>query len=138
MNLLQQECDFFKTLCKQVWISQLTLRVKDIFISNRLVAPTVTFPAALLAIPGGMLSCSARGTPPIYTALIRTTKVQVNTTNTTTIRLYKDGNYTCHAINQYGTDMKELQVNFKSKRFSAGLISFFLSNIVQCYRVSPR
>ena len=89
----------------------------------------ITFPAAWLAIQGGMLSCSARGTPPIYTALIRNSKVLVNTTNTSTIRLYKDGNYTCQAINQYGTHGKELQVNFKSKRFSSGLISLFLSNI---------
>ena len=56
--------------------------------------------------------------------------------NTATIRLYKDGNYKCMAINRYGTGMKELQVNFKSKRFS-GLISPFLSNIIQCFRVSP-
>ena len=96
----------------------------------------VTFPAALLAIQGGMLTCSARGTHPVYTALIRTSTVLMNTTNTATIRLYEDGNYTCQAINQYGTDMKELQVNFKSKRFSSGLISIFLSNIVQCHRVS--
>ena len=78
-----------------------------------------------------MLSCSARGTPPIYTALIRTSTVLVNTTNTATIRLYKDGNYTCQAINQYGTDVKELQINFKSKRFSSDVISLFLSNMVQ-------
>ena len=97
----------------------------------------VTFPAALLAIQEGVLSCSARGTPPTYTALIRTSTVLVNTTNTATIRLYKDGNYTCQAINQYGTDVKKLQVNFKSKRFSSGLISIFLSNIVECHRVSP-
>ena len=76
----------------------------------------VIFPAAVLAIQGGMLSCSVRGTPPIYTALIRNSTVLVNTTNTATIRLYKDGNFTCQAINQYGTDVRELQVNFKSKR----------------------
>ena len=99
----------------------------------------VTFPAALLAIQGGMLSCSARGTPPIYTALIRNSTILVNTTNTATIRLDKDGNYTCQAINQYGTDKKELQVNFTSKIFCcSGLISLFLSDIVQCLRVSPR
>ena len=61
----------------------------------------------------------------------------VNTTNTATIRFYKDGNYSCHAINQYGTDMKELQVNFKTRRFSSDLISHVMSNIVQCFRVSP-
>ena len=98
----------------------------------------VTFPAAMLATQGGMLSCSARGTPPIYTALVRNSTALVNTTDTATIRLYKDGNYTCQAINQYGTDIKELQVNFKSKRFSSGLISKFLSSILQCSRVRPK
>ena len=83
----------------------------------------VTFPAAVLAIQGGMLSCSANGTPPVHTALIHNSTVLVNTTNTTTIRLYKDGNYTCQAINQYGTDVKEFQVNFKSKRPT---LSFFV------------
>jgi len=87
----------------------------------------VTFPAALLAIQGGMLSCSARGTPPIYTALILNSTVLVNTTNTATISLDKDGKYTCQAINQYGTDVKKLQINFASKSF-CGLISLFLSN----------
>ena len=75
----------------------------------------VTFPAAVLAIQGGTLSCSARGTPPIYTALIWNSTVLVNTTSTATIRLDKDGSYTCQATNQYGTDAKELQVNFTSK-----------------------
>ena len=95
----------------------------------------VTFPAAVLAIQGGMLSCSARGTPPIYTALIWKSTVLVSTTNNTaTIRLDKDGSYTCQATNQYGTDVKEFQVNFASKRVFSGLISLFLSNMVQCLR----
>ena len=90
---------------------------KRFFFPNQLVPPVLTFPAALLAMQGGMLSCSARGTPPIYTALIRTSIVLVNTTNTATIRLTKDGEYICQATNLYGTDVKELQVNFRSKRF---------------------
>ena len=114
-------CDLFKINVSKYGQS-INIKGNFFFISNRSVPPTVTFPAALLAIQGGMLSCSARGTPPIYTALIRNSRVLVNTTNTATIRLDKDGNYTCQAINQYGTDMKELQVNFTSK-------SFFLSNL---------
>ena len=89
----------------------------------------VTFPAALLAIQGGMLSCSARGTPPIYTGLIWNFTVLVNTTNTVTIRLDKDGKYTCQAINQYGTDVKELQVNFASKSFFLAYSLFFVCQI---------
>ena len=89
----------------------------------------VTFPAALLAIQGGMLSCSARGTPPIYTELIRNSTVLVNATNIATIRLYKDGKYTCQATNQYGTYVKDFQVNFTSKSVSSGLSSLLLSNL---------
>ena len=76
-----------------------------------------------------MLSCSARGTPPIYTALIRNSTALVNTTNTATSRLYKDGQYTCLATNQYGTDVKELQVNFTSEVFVFVLNFLFLSNL---------
>ena len=106
---------------------------------NRLVPPTVTFPTALLAIQGGVLSCSARGTLPIYTALIRNSIVLANISNTATIRLDKDGNYICQATNKHGTDVKELQVNFTSKRVFFGLISLFLSNIVHaCKSVSGK
>jgi len=85
-----------------------------------------------------MLSCSAGGTPPIYTALIRNSTVLVNTTNTATIRLYKDGKYTCQANNQYGADVKELQVNFTSKRFSSGIISLFLSSKKTMLEIQPQ
>jgi len=71
-----------------------------------------------------MLSCSARGTPPIYTALIWSSTVVVNKTNTATSRLYKDGQYTCQATNQYGTDVKELQVSFTSEGFFRPELSF--------------
>ena len=54
--------------------------------------------------PGDEVSCSARGTPPIYTALIWESTVLVNTTNTATMHLYKEGNYTCEASSKYGTD----------------------------------
>ena len=129
INYLQQDVICFK-------VQSLNIKGKRFFVSYRLVPPVVTFPAALLAIQEGMLSCLARGTPPIYTALIRNSTVLVNTTNTTTIRLFKDGNYKCKAINRYGTDIKEVQVNFKSKKFFSGLISLFLSNIVQCFSQS--
>ena len=93
----------------------MNIKGKSFFISYWLAPPTITFPAALLAVQGGMLSCSARGTPPIYTTLIRNSTILTNTTNTATIRLYEEGNYTCQAINQYGTEMGELRVSFPSK-----------------------
>ncbi|XP_020621038.1 uncharacterized protein LOC110058722 [Orbicella faveolata] len=129
---------YFKGKVAEMKVYDVALNEAQIQTSIRQVPPMVTFPAALLAIQGGMLSCSARGTPPIYTALIRNSTVLVNTTNTATIRLDKDGNYTCQAINQYGTDVKELQVNFTSKRFLSGLNTLFLSSTVQCLRVTGK
>ena len=106
-----------------------TLKEFFFHFSNGLVPPALTFPAAVLAIKGGMLSCSARGTPSIYIALIRNSTVLVNTTNTVTIRLDKDGNYTCQATNHYGTDARELQVDFTCKIIILGLIFLFSSQI---------
>jgi len=120
-------CDLVKINVSRYGLS-IAIKGKRFLISYRLVPPTVTFPAALLAIQGGMLSCSARGTSPIYTALIRNSTVLVNTTNTATIRLHKDGNYTCKVTNQYGTDVKEFQFNFTGEG-CFGLRSLFLSHI---------
>lgn len=67
-------------------------------------------PAVGPVSPGNEVSCSARGTPPIYTALIWDYTVLKNTTKTVTIRLYKEGNYTCKATSKYGTGTKVVLV----------------------------
>ena len=67
--------------------------------------------------PGNEVSCSARGTPPIYTALTWDNKVLVNKTNSVTIRLYKEGNYTCKATSKYGTDTRVVLVEGESIKF---------------------
>ncbi len=60
------------------------------------------------------ITCSATGTPPTYTALIRVkenwSKVLVNATEIAIIRLWREGNYTCVATNKYGTDIKHFTV----------------------------
>ena len=53
---------------------------------------------------GSRLSCTANGTLPIIIAIIRNSTTVVNTTNTASIRVDKEGNYTCRAISEYGTD----------------------------------
>ena len=63
------------------------------------------------------MSCLARGTPPIYTTLKWNSTVLANTTNIPIIRLHEEGNYTCQAINQYGTDKGELRVSFTGEKF---------------------
>jgi len=73
--------------------------------------------------PGNKVSCSARGTPPIYTALIWDNKVVVNKTNSSTIRLYKEGNYTCKATSKYGTDTRVVLVKGCSPKINNTLKS---------------
>lgn len=59
---------------------------------------------------GENLQCSATGTPPIYMAIKRNSTVLANATGKAEIRLYKEGNYTCVAINKYGTDTVPIRV----------------------------
>ena len=60
---------------------------------------------------GVQIFCWAKGTPPIYTAMIRNTTVLVNTTEAASIQLYKEGNYSCEATNNHGADKKEFSVS---------------------------
>ena len=68
--------------------------------------PKIVSDAAVRVEPGSQVPCSATGTPPIYIALIRNFTVLMNTTNTTSSKLYQEGNYTCVATSKYGTDVK--------------------------------
>ena len=65
---------------------------------------------AVTVEPGSQVTCSANGTPPIYIALIRNFTVLMNTTNTASSKLYQEGNYTCVATSQYGTDVKHFVI----------------------------
>ena len=80
---------------------------------SAIVSPKVKLAAPVLKVlPGYKLSCSATGTRPIHTALIKNSTVLVNTTRTARIVLNEEGNYTCVAINMYGTDLGEVSVIF--------------------------
>ena len=61
-------------------------------------------------ILGSRLSCSATGIRPIYIAIIRNSTTLVNTTNTASIPVNEEGNYTCRATSKYGTDEREFEV----------------------------
>ena len=69
-------------------------------------------------IPGNYLSCSATGTPPIYTAIVlmRVPVVLVNTTSTAIIKLYERSNYSCVATSKYGTDTKVFSAKGKKRK----------------------
>lgn len=96
------------------------------------VPPKIIFdvPAILRVLPGSKLWCSAKGTPPIYTALIWDSTVLVNTTKYASVKLDKEGNYTCVATSKYGADIKALSVFFTGK--------YHIYYIGRIYTVSSR
>ena len=55
------------------------------------------------------------GTPPIYTAIMKNSTVLVNTTDTAIARSFEEGNYTCEATSQYGSDLRNFSVMFRGK-----------------------
>ena len=86
-------------------------------LSFNIVAPKVKLSASVLRVlPGYKLSCSATGTRPIYTAIIRNSTILVNTAYIAAIRLHEEGNYTCVATNKYGSDVGEVSVIFTGKK----------------------
>ena len=90
----------------------------DIFPFFLKASPKVVLPdpaSVVRALPGFRLSCSASGFPPIYIALKGNSEVLVNTTGTASIPLYQEGNYSCVATSNYGTERKEFSVNFTGK-----------------------
>ena len=74
--------------------------------------------------PGSQVPCSAIGTLPIYIALIRNFTVLMNTTNTTSSKLYQEGNYTCVVTSKYGTDVKDFVIKGGEK------IRYFETNTI--------
>ena len=72
--------------------------------------PKIVSDAAVRLEPGSQVSCSAIGTPPIYITLIRNFTVLMNTTDTASSKLYKEGSYTCVATSKYGTDVKHFVI----------------------------
>ncbi|KAL9952995.1 hypothetical protein ACROYT_G040337 [Oculina patagonica] len=78
------------------------------------VPPNIILPAAIVrTFPGYNVAFPVTGTPPIYTAIIRNSTLLVNTTNTAIVSFWEEGNYTCEATSQYGTEVKEFSVIFK-------------------------
>ncbi len=70
-------------------------------------------------LPGYKVSpCLVDGTFPINTAVIKNSKTLVNSaTNIVTITLNEEGNYTCLARSNYGTDVKNFTVLFNGETF---------------------
>ena len=82
------------------------------------VSPKVVIPAPVVRdFQGYRLSCSATGTPPIYTAVIMNSTTLVNTTNTASVRVYEEGKsmYTCRATSKYGTHERHIELVLEGK-----------------------
>ena len=76
-----------------------------------LVAPKVVSPTPVVRFrPHLELVCTANGTLPIYMAVIRNSTTLVNATNTASIQIKEEGNFTCRASSKYGTDERTFLV----------------------------
>ncbi|KAL9967821.1 hypothetical protein ACROYT_G026118 [Oculina patagonica] len=96
-------------------------------------------PAPVLRVLTGYeMSCSATGTPSIYTAIIRNSTTMVNVTGTATIVIKEEGNYTCVATNKYGTDVGEVSVIFTDCRLICVYEEFqgWMKNTLSCRNVT--
>lgn len=84
---------------------------------NNTAQPTIRMPEAAVVrtLPGYRVTFPVTGSPPIYTAIIRNSTVLVNTTKTASIHIYHEGNYTCVATSNFGTDLKEFIAIFSGK-----------------------
>ena len=61
-------------------------------------------------VPGYMVECSAEGTRPINMSLIQNSTILGQGTDTVVVKVTKEGNVTCMATNQAGTDSKTFSV----------------------------
>ena len=80
--------------------------------------PKITLPAVVEALPGYRVKIPVTGTLPIYTAVIRSSTVLVNTTYAAAFQFYNESNCTSVAFNKYGYDIREFSVIFKGKEIS--------------------
>ena len=83
------------------------------------------------------LSCSAIGAPPIYIAIKRNSLTLLNTTNTASIRVSEEGNYTCQATSKHGTDKREfVVVNGEDNQiisFTLILVGATVNSTISCF-----
>ena len=85
-----------------------------VLVPPKVVSPDTVVRAVLNAT---RTLCTANGTLPIYMTVIRNSTTLVNATNTASILVKEEGNYTCRATSKYGTDERKfIVVESKSRR----------------------
>ena len=82
--------------------------------------PKITIPA-VQTVPGYVVKCSAEGTRPMNMSLIQNSTILGQGTDTVVVKVTKEGNVTCMAVNPAGTD---------SKTFSVTGLPFLLLSVV--------
>ena len=75
-------------------------------------------PVVLRAFQGDEVKCSVTGSLPVYTAVLNESTVLVNTSNTATFKFLKEGNFSCVATSNYGSDFRTFSVLGKPLRNS--------------------
>ena len=90
--------------------------------------------AAVKAFPDHWLWCSAKGTPPVYIAIMKNGNVLTNSTGYTMVRVNEEGTYRCVANNKVGMDSKDMQVTLSASKFIfisfQPLRKFFLKSLI--------
>ena len=73
--------------------------------------------AAVKAFPDHWLWCSAKGTPPVYIAIMKKGNVLTNSTGYAVVRVNEEGAYRCVANNEVGINSKDIQVTLSASKF---------------------
>ena len=103
-------------------------------IAISIVPPMIIIPAAVVrTVPSYRLSLPVTGSSVIYTAIINNSTVLINTTDTASVLVYNEGNYTCVATSRYGSEVREFSVIFRGK-YRSRLFCPKLSNNVHLIR----
>ena len=87
--------------------------------------PKITFPV-VRTVPGHMVKCSAEGTRPINMSLIQNFTILDQRTDNAVAKVTKEGNATCVAKNQAGTDSMMFPVSGLPFLLFSFLFVFFL------------
>ena len=88
---------------------------RAIFFSTGKPARIVIPSQVILTVQKHYVWCSSDGTPPINMSMMNSSATLAESVGTVKSRIHIDGNYTCHATNEYGTDSKTFHVSLIGK-----------------------
>ena len=78
--------------------------------------PRIVIPSQVTkTVPNFYVWCSSDGTPPIYMSLMNSSTILDEAVGRVKSRILIDGNYTCNASSEFGTDSKTFHVSVNGK-----------------------